>query len=164
MDDGRLTSSTGKTADFSNVILIMTSNLGAAQKSKRAIGFSNDNDDASMQAVNKFFSPEFRNRLDGMVEFVALEKKHIDMIVDKSINELNEMLKDKGVTINLTMGAKVWFREKGYQPDMGARPLQRVINDYIKKPLSKEILFGRLINGGTVTVNIVDDGVSFGYA
>ena len=164
MDDGKLTSSTGKTADFSNVILIMTSNLGAAQKSKRAIGFSNDNDDASMQAVMKYFSPEFRNRLDGMVEFVSLEKKHIDMIVDKSINELNEMLKDKGVTINLTMGAKVWFREKGYQPDMGARPLQRVINDYIKKPLSKEILFGKLLNGGTVTVNIIDDEVSFAYA
>ena len=163
MDDGRLTSSTGKTADFSNVILVMTSNLGAAQKSKRAIGFSNDHDDASMQAVNKFFSPEFRNRLDAMVEFVALQREHIDMIVDKSINELNEMLADKNVIIELSPEAKVWMREKGYIPDMGARPLQRVINDSIKKPLSKEILFGALTDGGTVRVEIVDDTVTFTY-
>ena len=163
MDDGRLTSSTGKTADFSNVILIMTSNLGAAQKSKRAIGFSNDHDDASMQAVNKFFSPEFRNRLDAMVEFVSLKREHIDMIVKKSIDELNDMLKDKNVRIELTLGAKAWLREKGYIPDMGARPLQRVINDYIKKPLSKEILFGSLINGGTVTVDVQEDEVVFRY-
>lgn len=164
MDDGRLTSSTGKTADFSNVILIMTSNLGAAQKSKRAIGFSNDHDDASMQAVNKFFSPEFRNRLDAMVEFVALEREHIDMIVDKSINELNEMLAEKNVRIELTTKAKNWMREKGYIPDMGARPLQRVINDNIKKPLSREILFGSLSNGGTATVDITNNEVVFTYA
>ena len=163
MDDGRLTSSTGKTADFSNVILIMTSNLGAAQKSKRAIGFSNDHDDASMQAVNKFFSPEFRNRLDAMVEFVSLKREHIDMIVKKSIDELNDMLKDKNVRIELTLGAKAWLREKGYIPDMGARPLQRVINDHIKKPLSKEILFGNLVNGGTVTVDVQEDQVVFRY-
>ena len=164
MDDGRLTSSTGKSADFSNVILIMTSNLGAAQKSKRAIGFSNDHSDASMQAVNKFFSPEFRNRLDAMVEFVALQREHIDMIVDKSINELNEMLKDKDVRVELTPTAKEWMRNKGYIPDMGARPLQRVINDHIKKPLSKEILFGALSNGGVATVDISDDEVVFIYA
>ena len=163
MDDGKLTSSTGKTADFSNVILIMTSNLGAAQKSKRAIGFSNDHDDASMQAVMKYFSPEFRNRLDGMVEFVSLKREHIDMIVSKSIDELNGMLKDKNVSVSLTLGAKAWLREKGYVPDMGARPLQRVINDHIKKPLSKEILFGKLVNGGNVTINIVEEEVVFSY-
>ena len=164
MDDGRLTSSTGKTADFSNVILIMTSNLGAAQKSKRAIGFSNDHSDASMQAVNKFFSPEFRNRLDAMVEFVALQREHIDMIVDKSINELNDMLAEKNVRVELSPEAKVWMRERGYIPDMGARPLQRVINDNIKKPLSKEILFGALVDGGVARVEIVDDEVKFTYA
>jgi ATP-dependent Clp protease ATP-binding subunit ClpA len=163
MDDGRLTSSTGKVADFSNAILIMTSNLGAAQKSKLAIGFSNDNNDASMQAVTKFFSPEFRNRLDAMVEFVALQREHIDMIVDKSINELNEMMADKGVVIELTLGAKAWMRERGYIPDMGARPLQRVINDYIKKPLSKEVLFGKLMNGGKVTVKVSNDELEFSY-
>ena len=163
MDDGRLTSSTGKVADFSNAILIMTSNLGAAQKSKLAIGFSNDNNDASLQAVTKFFSPEFRNRLDAMVEFVALQREHIDMIVDKSIDELNEMMAVKDVKIELTLGAKAWMRERGYIPDMGARPLQRVINDYIKKPLSKEVLFGRLMNGGKVTVKVSNDELEFTY-
>ena len=163
MDDGRLTSSTGKTADFSNVILIMTSNLGAAKSASRAIGFANDHNDASTQAVTKFFSPEFRNRLDAMVQFVALEREHIDMIVDKSLNELNEMLADKSVKVELSPEAKVWMRERGYIPDMGARPLQRVINDHIKKPLSREILFGALVDGGTARVEIVDDAVTFSY-
>ena len=163
MDDGRLTSSTGKTADFSNVILIMTSNLGAAQQSKSAIGFTNSNEGASYEAVKKFFSPEFRNRLDGTVEFVSLERKHIDMIVTKTINEINDMLRDKNITIKLSRKAKIWLRDKGYQPDMGARPLQRVVNDYIKKPLSKEILFGELVNGGTVTLDIENDEVQFEY-
>ena len=163
MDDGRLTSSTGKTADFSNVILIMTSNLGAAQQSKSAIGFTNSNEGASYEAVKKFFSPEFRNRLDGTVEFVALQPKHIDMIVTKTINEINDMLRDKNITIKLSRKAKTWLRDKGYQPDMGARPLQRVVNDYIKKPLSKEILFGKLVNGGTVTLDIENDEVQFEY-
>jgi ATP-dependent Clp protease ATP-binding subunit ClpA len=164
MDDGRLTSSTGKVADFSNVILIMTSNLGSAQKNKKAIGFSNDHDDASTQAVNKFFSPEFRNRLDAVVEFVSLEREHIDMIVDKTINEINEMLKDKNVTIVISEDAKVWLRERGYIPSMGARPLQRVVNDNIKKPLSKEILFGELRDGGTCTINVNDkDEIEFLY-
>jgi ATP-dependent Clp protease ATP-binding subunit ClpA len=116
-----------------------------------------------MQAVNKFFSPEFRNRLDAMVEFVALGREHIDMIVDKSINELNTMMKDKGVVIELTLGARTWLREKGYVPDMGARPLQRVINDHIKKPLSKEVLFGKLTNGGKVIVKVLDDKLVFSY-
>ena len=163
MDDGRLTSSTGKTADFSNVILIMTSNLGAAQQSKSAIGFTNSNEGASYEAVKKYFSPEFRNRLDGMVEFVSLEREHIDMIVDKTINELNEMLKDKNVTLSLSPEARTWLRDKGYQPDMGARPLQRVVNDHIKKPLSKEILFGKLVNGGQVLINTENDEVRFEY-
>ena len=163
MDDGRLTSSTGKTADFSNVILIMTSNLGAAQQSKSAIGFTNSNDGASYEAVKKFFSPEFRNRLDGMVEFVSLEREHIDMIVDKTISEINEMLKEKNVTLSLSPEARTWLRDRGYQPDMGARPLQRVVNDHIKKPLSKEILFGKLIDGGQVLINIENDEVRFEY-
>ena len=165
MDDGKLTGSNGKVADFSNVILIMTSNLGSAQKSQRAIGFATDNDDASTQAVKKFFSPEFRNRLDATVEFVSLEKEHIDMIVDKTIGEINAMLKEKNVTIVLSDTAKVWLRERGYVPEMGARPLQRVVNDNIKKPLSKEILFGRLTDGGVVTVNITEtDEIDFAYS
>ena len=164
MDDGKLTGSNGKVADFSNVILIMTSNLGSAQKSQRAIGFATDNDDASTQAVKKFFSPEFRNRLDATVEFVSLEKEHIDMIVDKTIGEINDMLKEKNVNILLSSTAKIWLRERGYIPSMGARPLQRVVNDNIKKPLSKEILFGKLMDGGTVTVDInKNDEIEFAY-
>tara|TARA_B100000767_G_scaffold131494_1_gene124863 strand:- start:646 stop:1164 length:519 start_codon:yes stop_codon:yes gene_type:complete len=164
MDDGRLTSSTGKTADFSNVILIMTSNLGSAQKNKKAIGFSNDHDDASLQAVNKFFSPEFRNRLDATVEFVSLEREHIDMIVDKTINEINVMLKDKNVTIQISDDARTWLRDRGYVPEMGARPLQRVVNDNIKKPVSKEILFGKLRDGGVCTINVNEqDEIEFVY-
>jgi ATP-dependent Clp protease ATP-binding subunit ClpA len=164
MDDGKLTGSTGKEADFSNVILIMTSNLGSAQKSKQAIGFSTNNNDASYEAVKKFFSPEFRNRLDATIEFKSLEKQHIDMIVDKTINEINEMIKDKNVNIVLSDTAKVWLRERGYVPEMGARPLQRVVNNNIKKPLSKEILFGKLREGGTVTVDINGkDEIEFNY-
>ena len=164
MDDGTLTGSNGKVADFSNVILIMTSNLGSAQKSKKAIGFSTDNDDASMVAVNKFFSPEFRNRIDANIEFVALERQHIDMIVDKTINEINEMLKDKKVTVVISDTARTWLRDRGYVPEMGARPLQRVVNDNIKKPVSKEILFGKLRDGGTVTVDITEtDEIKFIY-
>jgi ATP-dependent Clp protease ATP-binding subunit ClpA len=164
MDDGKLTGSNGKVADFSNVILIMTSNLGSAQKSKMAIGFATDNDDASVQAIKKFFSPEFRNRLDATVEFVSLEKEHIDMIVDKTIGEINDMLKEKNVNILLSSTAKIWLRERGYIPSMGARPLQRVVNDNIKKPLSKEILFGKLMDGGTVTVDInKNDEIEFAY-
>jgi len=142
----------------------MTSNLGAAQKNKKAIGFSNDHDDASMVAVNKFFSPEFRNRLDATVEFVSLERHHIDMIVDKTINEINEMLKDKNVTITLSDSARTWLRNRGYVPEMGARPLQRVVNDYIKKPISKEILFGKLKDGGNCKILINEkDNVEFIY-
>jgi ATP-dependent Clp protease ATP-binding subunit ClpA len=163
MDDGRLTSSTGKTADFSNVILIMTSNLGASQRSKQAIGFSNDNNDASKVAIEKFFSPEFRNRLDAVVEFKNLEKQHIDLIVDKIMAEINEMLKDKMVRISLTPASREWLRDKGYVPNMGARPLSRVINDNIKKPISKEILFGKLMNGGNVEVHVTDGELSFVY-
>ena len=161
MDDGKLTSSTGKVANFSNAILVMTSNLGAKEKSKSAIGFNNDKEDATIQAVNKFFSPEFRNRLDAIVEFNRLEKQHIDMIVGKSVNELNAMLKDKGVYITIDHQAKEWLRERGYVPEMGARPLQKVIHDNIKKPLSKELLFGKLTNGGTVMIGVKDDKITF---
>jgi ATP-dependent Clp protease ATP-binding subunit ClpA len=142
----------------------MTSNLGSATQSKQAIGFSTDNNDASYQAVKKFFSPEFRNRIDANIEFKPLEKHHIDMIVDKTINEINEMIKDKNVRIVISDTARIWLRERGYVPEMGARPLQRVVNDNIKKPISKEILFGKLREGGTVTVNINGkDEIEFVY-
>jgi len=155
MDDGRLTSSTGKTVDFSKVILIMTSNLGAAQTEQNPLGFSKaDRQGEEDDAIKGFFPPEFRNRLDGIVKFVKLDKKHVLKIVDKNIREANEMLKDKKVTIKLTPKAKQWVLDEGYDPNMGARPMQRVIDQHIKKPLAKEILFGKLVHGGTALVDV----------
>jgi len=155
MDDGRLTSSTGKTVDFSKVILIMTSNLGAAQTEQNPLGFSKaDRQGEEDDAIKGFFPPEFRNRLDGIVKFVKLDKKHVLKIVDKNIREANEMLKDKKVTIKLTPKAKQWVLDEGYDPNMGARPMQRVVDQHIKKPLAKEILFGKLVHGGTALVDV----------
>ena len=103
-------------------------------------------------------------QIDANIEFVSLEREHIDMIVDKTINEINEMIKDKNVTIKISDDARTWLRDRGYIPEMGARPLQRVVNDNIKKPISKEILFGKLRDGGTVTVNIDNaDKIEFVY-
>lgn len=155
MDDGKLTSSTGKTVDFSKVILIMTSNLGAAQTEQNPLGFSkSDRQGEEDDAIKGFFPPEFRNRLDGIVKFVKLDKKHVLKIVDKNIREANEMLKDKKVTIKLTPKAKQWVLDEGYDPNMGARPMQRVVDQHIKKPLAKEILFGKLVHGGTALVDV----------
>ena len=163
MDNGFVTGSNGKTADCRNIVLILTTNLGSQEAETNAIGFGDVVKEYEDTELKKFFAPEFRNRLDAMVEFVSLEREHIDMIVNKTINEINEMLSDKNVTIQLSDEARIWLRDKGYQPEMGARPLQRVVNDYIKKPLSKEILFGKLLNGGSVTIKIVDDEIGFEY-
>tara|TARA_B100001057_G_C22853877_1_gene952009 strand:- start:755 stop:2986 length:2232 start_codon:yes stop_codon:yes gene_type:complete len=155
MDDGRLSSSTGKTINFSKVILVMTSNLGASATEKSPLGFSKvDRQGEEDDYIKGFFTPEFRNRLDAIVKFVKLDKKNVLRIVDKNIKETNVLLKDKKVTVKLTSEAKHWVLDKGYDPSMGARPMQRVFDTNIKKPLSKELLFGRLVNGGTVTVDV----------
>ena len=155
MDDGKLTSSTGKTVDFSKVILVMTSNLGAADMEKPPLGFGkSDRQGEDDNYIKGFFTPEFRNRLDAIVKFVKLEKKQVLKIVDKVTKETNEMLKEKKVTVKLSAKAKQWVLDKGYDPNMGARPMQRVFDQTIKKPLSKEILFGRLVHGGTATVDV----------
>ena len=155
MDDGRLTSSTGKTVDFGKVILVMTSNLGAADVEKPPLGFGKiDRKGEEEDYIKGFFTPEFRNRLDSIVKFDKLEKKYVLKIVDKVMKESNEMLKDKKVTIKLSPKAKQWVLDKGYDPNMGARPMQRVFDQNIKKPLSKEILFGRLVHGGTAIVDV----------
>jgi ATP-dependent Clp protease ATP-binding subunit ClpA len=156
MDDGRLTSSTGKTIDFSNVILLMTSNLGAKDSEKRAIGFSDHvrtgDDDA---AIKEFFLPEFRNRLDGIIKFNKLGMEEMKLIVSRQIDELNEQLADKKITVTCLKKAREWLAEKGYDPMMGARPLARLIAEKVKRPLSKEILYGDLIDGGRVKVDAV---------
>ena len=155
MDNGFVTGSNGKKADARNAIIIMTSNLGAREMEKNGIGFGDmDRSGEDDNAVTDFFAPEFRNRLDGIIKFDKLEKETMLLIVDKFIKEVNDMLADKGILIELTDTVKNYLVKKGFNKKMGARPLQRVIDEQIKKPMSKEVLFGRLVNGGHVTVDL----------
>lgn len=164
MDDGRLTSSSGKTVNFKNVIILMTSNAGAADMEKAAIGFGSTRrvgeDD---EAVQRMFTPEFRNRLDAVVKFNKLEPEHMLMIVEKFIKDLNKLAADKDVEIIVDDEAKRWLADKGYDPAMGARPLNRVIAEQIKKPLSREMLFGMLKHGGKVHIVVDGDKLAFNY-
>ena len=159
MDNGKLTGSNGKEADARNCTLILTTNLGAKDAEKNTIGFGGDDNDHVYEdkALKKFFSPEFRNRLDGVITFAKLGKPVMMKIVGKFLVELKDMVKDKGITITVTDEALDYLVDKGFDPKMGARPLQRVIDQEIKRPLSKQILFGSLKNGGTVTINF-DNG------
>jgi len=164
MDDGRLSSSTGKTVNFEKVILIMTSNLGAAESERAPLGIGKtDRQGEDDDYIKGFFTPEFRNRLDGIVKFVKLDKQNVLRIVDKNLDETNKMLQDKAIIIEMTESAKQWVLDKGYNPSMGARPMQRVFDQHIKKPISKELLFGKLINGGKVIVNAVDNELDIKY-
>ncbi len=153
MDYGKLTDHNGKIVDFRNVILIMTTNAGASDLAKAAIGFGSgirEGDDH--EAINRMFTPEFRNRLDATISFAALSTETIGRVVDKFVLQLEEQLADRNVTIELDASARTWLAEKGYDPLFGARPLARVIQEHIKKPLADELLFGRLAKGGIVRV------------
>jgi len=166
MDYGKLTDHNGKIVDFRNVILIMTTNAGASDLAKPAIGFGSgvrEGDDH--EAINRMFSPEFRNRLDAMISFSALSTETIGRVVDKFVLQLEEQLADRNVTIELDPGARAWLAEKGYDPMFGARPLARVIQEHIKKPLADELLFGRLSKGGIVRVTrkSEEDGLGFSF-
>ncbi len=162
MDNGFVTGSNGKQADGRNCILLMTSNLGAADNERNTIGFGElDREGEDDKAIKKFFAPEFRNRLDAVIKFSKLSQEVVIQIVKKFINELNSQLKDKGIEIALTSTANKWLAEKGYDKKMGARPLARIIDNKIKSPLSRRVLFGDLVNGGLVTVDIVDDDIAF---
>jgi ATP-dependent Clp protease ATP-binding subunit ClpA len=155
MDNGFVTGSNGKTADGRNIILIMTSNLGASDSEKNSIGFNSlEKDSEHTNAVNRFFAPEFRNRLDAIIKFGNLEKTTMVKIVKKFVDDLNQLVKDKNIHIQVDNAVIDYLIEKGFDRKMGARPLQRVIDDQIKRPLSKEILFGKLVNGGSVSVNL----------
>jgi ATP-dependent Clp protease ATP-binding subunit ClpA len=157
MDNGFITGSNGKKADGRNAIIIMTSNLGAADAEKNGVGFGSlERDSDPKDAINKFFAPEFRNRLDGIVKFGKLDHKTMIMIVKKFIDELNALVKDKNIHVKPNAEAVEFLIEKGFNSKMGARPLQRTIDDMIKKPLSKEILFGKLVNGGVVEVSVAN--------
>jgi ATP-dependent Clp protease ATP-binding subunit ClpA len=158
MDDGRLTSAKGKTVDFSNVILIMSANIGAADAEKLKIGFGNqDNSDVIDAEIKKFFSPEFRNRIDAIVKFNKLTMNEILMIVNTEIEKANDMLATKNITLNVTQQARELLAKEGYDPKLGARPLERLFETKIKKPLSVEILFGKLVNGGRVNVDLINN-------
>ena len=157
MDNGFITGSNGKKADGRNAIIIMTSNLGAADAEKNSVGFGSlERDSDPKDAVNKFFAPEFRNRLDGMIRFGKLDQTTMIKIVKKFIDELNALVKDKNIHVKPNVDAVEYLINKGFDAKMGARPLQRTIDEMIKKPLSKEILFGKLVNGGVVEITVED--------
>ncbi|MEL6295561.1 MAG: AAA family ATPase, partial [Pseudomonadota bacterium] len=155
MDHGKLTDHNGRTVDFRNVILIMTSNAGAAEQAKAAIGFGRDRREGEdTAAIERTFTPEFRNRLDAVISFAPLSKDVIMQVVEKFVLQLEAQLMDRNVTIELTPAAAAWLGDKGYDDKMGARPLGRVIQEHIKKPLAEELLFGKLTKGGVVKVSV----------
>ena len=162
MDHGRLTDSNGKKIDFRNVILVMTTNAGAMEMSKEAIGFgANVREGDDEEAIKKLFTPEFRNRLDATVSFKNLSPNIMGRVVEKFILELEMQLEERHVHINMTPAAKTWLSEKGYDRLYGARPLARTIQEYVKKPLANELLFGKLVNGGEVLVRVKDNKLIF---
>ena len=153
MDHGTLTDNNGRKADFRNVIIVMTTNAGAEQLARRSIGFTKqDHSSDSLEAVKKLFTPEFRNRLDAIIQFKGLSEDIIANVVDKFVMELESQLEEKGVTLDVDKKARLWLAEHGYEEAMGARPMARVIKESIKKPLAEELLFGRLEGGGSVIV------------
>ncbi|MGH7079265.1 MAG: AAA family ATPase, partial [Acetobacteraceae bacterium] len=162
MDHGKLTDHNGKTVDFRNVILIMTTNAGASDMAKPAIGFEREvrlgEDD---EAIKRMFTPEFRNRLDAVIGFAGLTPEIVARVVEKFVMQLEAQLADRNVTIELSSAAKEWLAEKGYDPLYGARPLARVIQEYVKKPLAEELLFGKLARGGAVKVTLKDGQLAF---
>ena len=164
MDHGTLTDNNGRKADFRNVIIVMTTNAGASEASRASIGFTpQDHSSDAMTAIRKLFTPEFRNRLDSIIQFNGLDKKTILNVVDKFLFELEQQLEEKGVAISVDAEVKEWLAGRGYDLQMGARPMARVIQEKIKKALAEELLFGRLVQGGKVSVGVVDDALSFTF-
>jgi ATP-dependent Clp protease ATP-binding subunit ClpA len=160
MDHGKLTDHNGRSVDFRNVILIMTSNAGASDMAKAAIGFGRERRTGEdTAALERIFTPEFRNRLDAVISFAPLGKEVILQVVEKFVLQLEAQLLDRNVHIELTPEAALWLGDKGYDDKMGARPLGRVIQEYIKKPLAEELLFGKLTKGGVVRVAVKDDAI-----
>ena len=164
MDHATLTDNNGKKADFRNIILIMTTNAGGREMSGTALGFAhNSNVGKGKEAIEKMFSPEFRNRLDATIFFNSLSPAVIEKVVDKFITQLDAQLNERKVTIQLEPAARTWLAERGYDPQFGARPMARLIDNEIKKPLADEILFGQLQNGGRVRVDEKDGELVFEY-
>jgi len=158
MDHGTLTDNNGRKADFRNVVLIMTTNAGAQEMSRPSIGFvEQDNAPDGMEAIKRLFTPEFRNRLDAIIQFQPLDLEIIKTVVDKFLTELQAQLDAKKVQLEVDEAAREWLAREGYDPKMGARPMQRLIQEKIKRALAEEVLFGALSkNGGTVHVTVAD--------
>jgi ATP-dependent Clp protease ATP-binding subunit ClpA len=165
MDHGTLTDNNGRKADFRNVVIVMTTNAGAERLQRRSMGFAEQSHRGDeLQEINRIFSPEFRNRLDAIINFKSLDEDTIKHVVDKFILELEAQLADKNVTIDLDDEARAWLARHGYDPSMGARPMARLIQDKIKRRLADELLFGALSDGGEVKVRVRDDDLEFDYA
>jgi ATP-dependent Clp protease ATP-binding subunit ClpA len=159
MDHGTLTDNNGRKADFRHVIIVMTTNAGAQDMARASIGFmQSDNSSDGMEAIKRLFTPEFRNRLDAVIQFAPLDAITIERVVDKLIVEVEAQLEQKGVSITLDDAARRWIAERGYDPKMGARPMARTIQEFIKRPLAEELLFGKLASGGQVRVSVSKDG------
>jgi len=164
MDHATLTDNTGRKADFRNVVLILTSNAGSREMSTASIGFSDSSSEGKAKvAVERLFSPEFRNRLDAIVTFRSLTPAAMETIVEKFVMQLEGQLAERRVAITLTPEARVWLAAAGYDPKFGARPLGRVIQKEVRDPLTDEILFGRLEHGGTVTIGLTEDRLTFAF-
>ncbi|WP_042846512.1 ATP-dependent Clp protease ATP-binding subunit ClpA [Providencia rettgeri] len=165
MDHGTLTDNNGRKADFRNVVVVMTTNAGVQETQRRSIGFADqDNSTDAMSEIKKVFSPEFRNRLDGIIWFNSLTPEIITQVVDKFIVELQVQLDEKGVSIEVSSAARRWLCEKGYDKAMGARPMARAIQDNLKKPLANELLFGSLTNGGSVSIGLDEKSNTLTYS
>ncbi|MGH8226813.1 MAG: ATP-dependent Clp protease ATP-binding subunit ClpA [Steroidobacteraceae bacterium] len=159
MDHGTLTDNNGRKADFRHVIIVMTTNAGAHEMNRPSIGFmQSDHASDGMEAVRRLFSPEFRNRIDAIIQFASLDPVTIERVVDKLILEVEMQLEQKGVTLTLDDEARRWVAARGYDPKMGARPMARIIQEFIKRPLAEELLFGRLAGGGQVRATVSKDG------
>ena len=159
MDHGTLTDNNGRKADFRKVIIVMTTNAGAADMARASIGFTQqDNATDGMEAIKRLFSPEFRNRLDAVIQFNGLDESTIERVVEKLLVEFEAQLEAKRVVVHMEDAARSWVAHKGYDPKMGARPMARVIQEHIKRPLAEELLFGKLVDGGQVRISVKADG------
>ena len=159
MDHGTLTDNNGRKADFRNIVIVMTTNAGAQEMSRASIGFTQqDHSSDAMAIIKKSFSPEFRNRLDAIIQFASLDSHSIARVVDKLVVELESKLGSNNVTLELNDAARNWIAERGYDPKMGARPMARIIQEHIKRPLAEELLFGSLADGGHVRIGVGEDG------
>ncbi|SDW75929.1 ATP-dependent Clp protease ATP-binding subunit ClpA [Thiocapsa roseopersicina] len=162
MDHGTLTDNNGRKADFRNVVLVMTTNAGAEETARRSIGFTEqDHSTDGIEALKRYFTPEFRNRLDAVVQFGSLSEQTIRSVVDKFVFELEQQLEEKKVSLTIDADARAWLASKGYDPKMGARPMARVIQNHIKKPLANELLFGDLVTGGSVRIHVEGEALAF---